>query len=783
MVKRTITITTILFILTMVVSLIVVLNKSSFAADDDIASGTSGTCSWVIDSQGVLTISPTDGVSGTLAIKRDYTTGMGYRWYDYRNEIKKVYVAEGTKLATHSYKIFAFLNECTEMDLHNLDTSAAQSFCAMFDNCKKLTDLNISGWDSSKVDTFSGMFNECSSITSLDLTGFNTQKGIYYPNMFFGCTSLTSVNLSTWNTETSLSFHQMFTNCSSLTSLDLSNFKSNNVVNMEGVFSGCTSLEMLDISGFDTSSVTSFNGNPVYRGLFYKCASLKSIKIGPNFKFKGSGNISDSQFPTTTNSSYTGKWIREDGEYGPYTSSELYENYDGSYMSGTWVWEKAKYSVTYEYSETPPEGASELPEERTYEPGEQVTVAQNAIAPGYSFNGWSRTGTFEMPAENVVITGSFTANTDIPYIVEHYLEDLNADTYSLKKTDNLTGATNAEIHAQPKEYEGFTFDSSIEGTKQNGTIKLDGSLVLKLYYKRNSYNVSYSYVNNIPNDASELPPNESFEYGEEISLADEATAEGYTFSGWIKDYITMPAQDIEITGYFIEIPKSYSYKVEYFFDGEIDETLEEILNAEKDEEISLTPQTPLKHGSKNYTLVSNNHKVTISINDEDNVIEVYYESDVLDYEFEYPEGDGIPDKYQIKITYKVENGSWDDGTVESKTQIIILKDKDGNYSEEGTGTLQVPEVGNKPIDGYTQGTWSTKLPSKVSSKNNGNEYIYKYSKVIKADIAKPEGKSSNPKTGDRVQRYFLYGTLGTLVLMVPIKIRRKYSRKARKIQY
>ena len=43
MVKRTITITTVLFILSMIVSLIIVLNKSSFAADGDIASGTSGT--------------------------------------------------------------------------------------------------------------------------------------------------------------------------------------------------------------------------------------------------------------------------------------------------------------------------------------------------------------------------------------------------------------------------------------------------------------------------------------------------------------------------------------------------------------------------------------------------------------------------------------------------------------------------------------------------------------------------------------------------------------------
>ena len=37
----------------------------------DIARGTSGTCSWVIDGSGKLTIRPTSGDSGTLGIMND----------------------------------------------------------------------------------------------------------------------------------------------------------------------------------------------------------------------------------------------------------------------------------------------------------------------------------------------------------------------------------------------------------------------------------------------------------------------------------------------------------------------------------------------------------------------------------------------------------------------------------------------------------------------------------------------------------------------------------------
>ena len=83
MVKRTVTITTILLILTIVVSLLVVLNKSSIAvySDNDfyappselpgngstvVDSDVQETCTWRLYSDGTMVISPTNGVSGNL---------------------------------------------------------------------------------------------------------------------------------------------------------------------------------------------------------------------------------------------------------------------------------------------------------------------------------------------------------------------------------------------------------------------------------------------------------------------------------------------------------------------------------------------------------------------------------------------------------------------------------------------------------------------------------------------------------------------------------------------
>ena len=546
-------------------------------------------------------------------------------------------------------------------------------------------------------------------------------------------------------------------------------------------------MEELDLSAFDASNMRTAHNS-------FKDFHTERLVLGENNPFKRSDNtIMIRPLSIYANSKYTGKWIHENGNFGPYTPDELAENYNPGTMKGKWIWEKKKYSVKYVYENNVPATASELPMTNSYEVDAEVMIEPDASAPGYTFSGWSRTGTFEMPAEDVEITGSFAANTDTPYIVEHYLEDITEGSYTLTKTDSLTGTTDTEVTATAKEYEGFTFDNTIEGTKQSGNIAGDGSLVLKLYYKRNSYNVTYSYTGDVPEAASELPQSKTYKYGEEIKVPKDATAEGYTFSGWIKDYINMPAKDIEITGYFIEEPRLY--KIEYYFDNELDEALVEILNAEKDEEINLIPQTPVKHGEKNYTLVSNNHKITISVNDEDNVIRVYYETDVLDYAIDNfedtTEGDGIPDKYQISITYKVENGNWNDGSKGTKTDIITLKDKDGNLSEDGTGTTSIPEVGNKPSEGYEVGTWNEEVPKEVSNKDDGKEYIYSYKKLEKqnieqkeeTDITEASGKIYNPKTDDIVNKYLLVGIGGILVLALVSRVRRKYSRKAKKIQY
>ena len=220
------------------------------------------------------------------------------------------------------------------------------------------------------------------------------------------------------------------------------------------------------------------------------------------------------------------------------------------------------YKVTYEYEGTVPAGASNLPEEATYKYGANVTVAEEATAPGYTFSGWDKED-FTMPAEDVVIKGSFTANTDTQYKVEHYLQDLDGNSYTLKDTETLAGTTDTTATATPKQYPGFTYDSTVVGTKTEGVITGDGQLVLKLYYTRNNYKVTYEYEGTPPSGASALPTEETYKYGANVTVAEEATAPGYTFSGWDKEDFTMPAEDVVIKGSFTANTDT-QYKVEHY---------------------------------------------------------------------------------------------------------------------------------------------------------------------------------------------------------------------------
>ena len=93
--------------------------------------------------------------------------------------------------------------------------------------------------------------------------------------------------------------------------------------------------------------------------------------------------------------------------------------------------------------------------------------------------------------------------------------------------------------------------------------------------------------------------------------------------------------------------------------------------------------------------------------------------------------DGIPDAWQCKVTFKVENGSWDDNTNKDIVKYVTKKNAEGNGSTNGTAKLtagQIPPVGNQPNSGYTaSGRWD-KTPSTDLNITGDTVFTYTYDK-------------------------------------------------------
>ena len=173
--------------------------------------------------------------------------------------------------------------------------------------------------------------------------------------------------------------------------------------------------------------------------------------------------------------------------------------------------------------------------------GESYKIRANTFKrTGYTFSGWNTAanGSGRAYAASASFTYNFTANTTLyaqwkpntntAYKVEHYKVS-STGKVTLAATQNLKGTTAAKVTAQARSFTGFT-----QGTKHRlrvatGTISANGTLTLKLYYKVNSYTITYA-----PNGATGTSVKQTVYYGESFKVRAASTFKrpGYTFSSW-----------------------------------------------------------------------------------------------------------------------------------------------------------------------------------------------------------------------------------------------------------
>ena len=137
-----------------------------------------------------------------------------------------------------------------------------------------------------------------------------------------------------------------------------------------------------------------------------------------------------------------------------------------------------------------------------------------------------------MPAEDVIIEGSFTVNT--------YNVIYKVDGEEYKVVPVTYGSEIVLIDAPTKEGNTFSGWSEAPATMPAEDITIEGTFAV------NNYTVTYLVD-------GEVYATETIAYGSEIVLREEPTKEGHAFSGWSEAPATMPAEDITIEGYFTPI--------------------------------------------------------------------------------------------------------------------------------------------------------------------------------------------------------------------------------------
>ena len=114
------------------------------------------------------------------------------------------------------------------------------------------------------------------------------------------------------------------------------------------------------------------------------------------------------------------------------------------------------------------------------------------------------------------------------------MQNLDGEGYTEFETEELPGTAEETATAEPKEYEGFTFNEDVEGTVISDIIKGDSTTVLKLYYDRDKYNVTYDGNGGTTSVADENSP---YYHGTTVTVKDQGDTakEGYTFVNWNTD--------------------------------------------------------------------------------------------------------------------------------------------------------------------------------------------------------------------------------------------------------
>lgn len=282
-----------------------------------------------------------------------------------------------------------------------------------------------------------------------------------------------------------------------------------------------------------------------------------------------------------------------------------------------------------------------------------TTSDQNVMITFKTFEGYTLKSdpVKEVTQETSEVIFYYVPKTAI-YHIRHWYERLNG-SFGLRYIDTFNTEAEQSVTTRGKErpVDGFTLNTSIDGTVTEGTTDIQNVLSLELYYTRNTHQVSYQYEGDVPVGAPAAPGVAGHKYQAQVTVEGNPNVTGYVFSGWTAatedgtavattgGKFVMPDANVVLKGSFKATEQTYRVK---YLDKDTNVEIRAMSDPKAahfgDEIKGYTEKIDIS----GYTFVRA-EDLTVETDDEKNIVTVYYSKDA--------NKDDIPDKYQITFTY------------------------------------------------------------------------------------------------------------------------------------
>ncbi len=218
------------------------------------------------------------------------------------------------------------------------------------------------------------------------------------------------------------------------------------------------------------------------------------------------------------------------------------------------VWNKVSYNLTFKDAKG---NVISGPVKTEFDA--DITAPEVDDKEGYTFVGWIAEGSGEkfngkMPAKDVVYVETWNDGNYVQYKLETYIMNVDGD-YELSTWAYGSALTGSTQYIVAEALPGFSIDES--KSVLSAVITGDGNTVLKAYYARNMYKVTFDGANE-----------QQVYFGDALPVVEAAAQTGKTFDKWVVEGttdaapVTMPASNLALVSTWTDTEYTITYIVE-----------------------------------------------------------------------------------------------------------------------------------------------------------------------------------------------------------------------------